>query len=98
MDSFPYAVASRATVSAHRTLIFTSTREPSPLIIIIRRSTLMRRKSALRMREKSPASIPVPEPALREEAFQLFCEQPIKLSPEQFKAVLDYDSWDAWGQ
>ena len=98
MDSFPYAVASRATVSARRTLIFTSTREPSPLIIIIRRSTLMRRKSALRTREKSPASIPVSEPAHREEAFQLSCEQPIKLSPKQFKAVLDYDSWDAWGQ
>jgi len=32
---------------------------PSPLIIAMRRSTLMRRKSALRTREKSPASIPV---------------------------------------
>jgi plasmid stability protein len=40
----------------------------------------------------------LPEPARREAAFQLFCEQPIKLSPEQFKAVLDHDSWDAWGQ
>ena len=28
------------------------------------------------------------EPARREAAFQLFCERPIKLSPEQFKAVL----------
>lgn len=38
----------------------------------------------------------LPEPAHREAAFQLFCERPIKLSPEQFKAILDHDSWDAW--
>jgi len=40
----------------------------------------------------------LPEPAHREAAFQLFCERPIKLSPEQFKAVLEHHSWDAWGQ
>jgi hypothetical protein len=40
----------------------------------------------------------LPEPAHREAAFRLFCEQPIKLSREQFKAVLEHDSWDAWGQ
>ena len=37
----------------------------------------------------------LPEPAHREAAFQLFCERPIKLSPEQFKAVLEHDTWDA---
>lgn len=36
----------------------------------------------------------LPEPARREAAFQLFCERPIKLAPEQFKAVLAHDSWD----
>ena len=29
------------------------------------------------------------ESARREAAFQLFCERPIKLAPEQFKAVLE---------
>lgn len=37
----------------------------------------------------------LPRPAHHEAAFQLFCEQPIKLSPEKFKTVLDHDSWDA---
>lgn len=37
--------------SARRSVTATSTREPSPLIIAMRRSTLMRRKSALRTRE-----------------------------------------------
>ena len=36
----------------------------------------------------------VPEPARREAAFKLFCERPIKLAPEQFKAVLEHHSWD----
>lgn len=40
----------------------------------------------------------LPEPAHREAAFQLFCERPIKLSSEQFKAVLKQDSWDAVDQ
>jgi hypothetical protein len=35
----------------------------------------------------------LPEPAHREAAFQLFCERPIKLSPDQFKAVLAHDTW-----
>lgn len=38
------------------------------------------------------------EPAHREAAFQLFCERPIKLSSEQFKAVLEHDAWDAVDQ
>jgi hypothetical protein len=40
----------------------------------------------------------LPEPAHREAAFQLFCERPIKLSAEQFKAVLEHDSWGEWRQ
>jgi len=40
----------------------------------------------------------LPEPAHREAAFQLFCERPIKLSPVQFKAVLEHNSSDACGQ
>jgi hypothetical protein len=36
----------------------------------------------------------LPEPARREAAFQLLCERPIKLSLEEFKAVLEHDSWD----
>jgi predicted RNase H-like HicB family nuclease len=39
-----------------------------------------------------------PEPAHREAAFQLSCERPIKLSPGRFKAVIEHDSWDSWGQ
>jgi hypothetical protein len=35
------------------------------------------------------------EPAHREAAFLLFCERPIKLSPEQFKTVLERDSREA---
>ena len=42
-----------------RTLIFTSSREPSRLRIYMRRSTVDRPRSALRMREKSAAAIPV---------------------------------------
>lgn len=35
----------------------------------------------------------VPEPARREAAYQLFCERPMRLAPEQLKAVLEHDSW-----
>lgn len=34
------------------------------------------------------AGLPEPAHPYREAAFQLFCEQPIKLSAEQFKAVI----------
>jgi hypothetical protein len=37
----------------------------------------------------------LPELAHREAAFQLFCERPIKLSPEQFRAVLERGTRDA---
>src|SRR5487761_856046 len=46
-------------VSARRTRTFTSTRDPSRLRIDMRRSTVNRPRSALRMREKSSAAIPV---------------------------------------
>ena len=31
-----------------------------------------------------------PEPARRDAAYQLFCERPIRLAPEQLKAVLEH--------
>jgi len=37
----------------------------------------------------------MPEPAKRDAAYELFCERPMLLRPEQFKAVLEHDSWDA---
>jgi hypothetical protein len=45
--------------SVGRTRTFTSTRDPSRLMIDIRRSTVNRPRSALRMREKSAAAMPV---------------------------------------
>lgn len=39
-------------------------------------------------------SMGLAEPAKREAAYALFCERPIKLSTEQFKTVLEHDSWD----
>ena len=36
----------------------------------------------------------VPDPWVREAAFRTFCEQPIRLSREQFKEVLEEDAWD----
>jgi hypothetical protein len=30
----------------------------------------------------------------RESAYHLFCERPLKLSPEQFRQVLEEDAWD----
>lgn len=35
----------------------------------------------------------VAEPARRDAAYQLFCERPMRLAPEQLKAVLEHDSW-----
>lgn len=35
------------------------------------------------------------EPVHRQAAFQLFCERPFTLSPEQFKTVLEHDSSNA---
>jgi hypothetical protein len=36
----------------------------------------------------------VPQPARRDAAYQLFCERPMLLAPEQLKTVLEHDSWD----
>jgi hypothetical protein len=30
----------------------------------------------------------------REAAYKLFCEQPMKISDEQFKQILEEDAWD----
>ena len=35
-----------------------------------------------------------PEPEKREAAYQLFCERPMRLTEDQFKAVLEEDAWD----
>lgn len=34
------------------------------------------------------------EPEKRESAYQLYCERPMKLNAEQFRAVLEEDAWD----
>ncbi len=36
----------------------------------------------------------VPQPARRDAAYQLFCERPMLLAPEQLTTVLEHDSWD----
>lgn len=36
----------------------------------------------------------VAQPARRDAAYQLFCERPMLLAPEQMKSVLEHDSWD----
>jgi len=36
-----------------------------------------------------------PEPGKRETALRLFCDQPLRLAPEQLHAVLEEDAWDA---
>lgn len=35
-----------------------------------------------------------PEPAKRDAAYRLYCERPMRLAPEQLKAVLELDAWD----
>ena len=36
----------------------------------------------------------VPDPRIREAAYRTFCEQPIRLSREQFGELLQEDAWD----
>ena len=36
-----------------------------------------------------------PEPRKREAAYHLFCGQPIRLTKDQLKTVLEEDTWDA---
>jgi hypothetical protein len=38
-------------------------------------------------------STKIVDPAKRDAAYQFFCERPMKLAPEQFKAVLEEDAW-----
>ena len=33
-------------------------------------------------------------PGRRDEAYSLFCEQPMRITPEQFREVLHADAWD----
>ncbi len=36
----------------------------------------------------------MPAPARREAAYHLFCEQPMRITPDQFREVLQADAWD----
>lgn len=35
-----------------------------------------------------------PDPKRREAAYRLFCEQPIRITRDQFNEILDEDAWD----
>ena len=37
----------------------------------------------------------MPTPGRREAAYNLFCEQPIRITSEQFHEVLNADAWDS---
>ena len=37
----------------------------------------------------------MPTPGRREVAYNLFCEQPIRITSEQFHEVLNADAWDS---
>lgn len=39
--------------------------------------------------------IGVPAPNRREAAYRLFCEQPMRITPEQLREVLQADAWDS---
>jgi hypothetical protein len=36
----------------------------------------------------------VPDPKKRENAYQVFCGQPMRISRKQFKEILEEDAWD----
>lgn len=36
----------------------------------------------------------MPTPDRREAAYRLFCEQPMRISPEQLREILQEDAWD----
>ena len=36
----------------------------------------------------------VPSPQKRENAYQLFCERPMRISKKQFQEILEEDVWD----
>lgn len=37
----------------------------------------------------------MPDPGLRDAAYNLFCEQPIRIAPEQFSELLKTGVWDS---
>ena len=39
-------------------------------------------------------TVRMPAPDRREAAYKLFCEQPMRISPEQFREILHADAWD----
>ncbi len=39
-------------------------------------------------------AVKMPAPDQREAAYRLFCEQPMRISPEQFREILRTDAWD----
>ncbi len=43
---------------------------------------------------ESYLSLKAVDPGKRNEAYRLFCDQPMKLNSTQFKAVLEEDAWD----
>jgi hypothetical protein len=36
-----------------------------------------------------------PEPGKRESALRVFCERPLRIAPDQLRAVLEEDAWGA---
>jgi len=36
----------------------------------------------------------VPEPKKRKRAYQIFCEQPIRIRKQRFKEILEENAWD----
>jgi hypothetical protein len=36
----------------------------------------------------------VPDPKKREKAYQLFCDRPIRISQNQFRQILEEDTWN----
>ena len=36
----------------------------------------------------------VPDPKKREKAYQLFCDRPIRISQNQFREILEEDTWN----
>ena len=37
----------------------------------------------------------ISDPRKRDDAYRTFCERPLRLSPTQFKQVLEEDAWDS---
>jgi len=67
---------------------------------IVRRAKTPRRRRKTVLQRSHPGRLErylsegVAEPARREAAYNMFCERPMRLAPDQLKAVLEHDSWD----